>query len=249
MRHLLPLVFVFGLIGAACARRAEEPPAPEPVPVVAVAQPSAPVPVVAVEQPTPPAPAPVVTVEPTPNVAPRPALPVAPEPLPVAPGRTNGIGKRVVIDGVAVWVEAVEYKNITFQLETGEVRESKIRRLVISFGVQSTDPAHTFEYNTWMRYQGTMLVRDARGRGWGKAGTNDDRPTHTGNILLAITTCDKPVIDELMFFGHGKLNPPGSAEPALPDFTAYFDIDLPRPTLPFDESRMYRFRVRAPEIK
>ena len=232
MRRLLPLALACGLIGAACARRAEEPPVPEPVPVV--------------------------DVEPVPNTAPSAAPrvpvsdpgppPVAPEPLPVSPGRANGIGKRVVIDGLAVWVEAVEYKRTTSRLKTGDVRKGAHRRFVISFGVQSADPAQTFVYNTWARYHGTMLVRDALGRGWGMAGA-DEGPTHGGNVTFAIVEFDKPVIDEMIFIGrYVKVNPPGSAEPHTPIFTAYYDIDLPRPPAPFDESRMYRFRVHAPEV-
>jgi len=153
----------------------------------------------------------------------------------------------VVIDGLAVWVEAVEYKPVAISLKGGEVRKGRDRQLVISFGVQSADPAKTFEYNTWARYQGTMLVRDARGWGWSME--SSDGPTHTGNVLMAIVTFDKPVIDELIFFGYATRNPPGSAKPFTPDFTAYFDIDLPQPPEPFDESRMYRFRVRTPEAK
>jgi len=164
----------------------------------------------------------------------------------VTPGRTNGIGKRVVIDGVAVWVEAVERKRVASRLKTGElIYGSKL--LVISFGVLNTDPDRTFEYNTWARYGGSMIARDARGRGWGNAGSARG-PTHTGNVLFAALKGDKPVIDEMIFHGYGIPNPPGSAEHFTPDFTEYFDIDLPRPTLPFDESRMYRFRVHAPEI-
>lgn len=218
MRRLIPLVFV--LACAACARRAEEPRAPEPVPVVVADAP--------------------------PVVAPAPLLPV-PEPLPVEAGRTNGVGKRVVINGLAVWVESVEYKEAkAVWKKTGENAPlPRSKRLIIAFGLQSADPTKTFEYTTWAGRTETFLVRDALGRGWSNILYSDTK-IQFGRVESAIVTFEKPVVDVLVFDCGQDRTP--SREP---DFAGarYLDIDLPQPPEPFDESRVYRFRVRVSEFK